>query len=79
MSMHPEANNQDSTTADKLDELFVLAKLVGQCFDSIAKDDDGKLIERLTREEEQQLTELSRLMTRVTRQINETTTAHFTR
>lgn len=69
--MHPEANSQKLTTAQQLDELVSLAKRLGECFDSIALDERGKLRDRLTRKEDAQLMEVMAYTSRVTRQIRE--------
>lgn len=71
--MHPEANTQKLTTAQQLDELVSLAKRLGECFDSIALDEQGKWHDRLTDDEEAQLKQINAVISRVTRQIREVT------
>lgn len=71
--MHPEANSQKLTTAQQLDELVSLAKRLGECFDSIALDGQGKWHDRLTDDEEAQLKQINAVISRVTRQIREVT------
>lgn len=69
--MYPEANTHKLTTAQQLDELVSLAKRLGECFDSIALDERGKLRDRLTHKEDAQLMEVMAYTSRVTRQIRE--------
>lgn len=71
--MSPEANTQNHTTAQQLDELVSLAKRLGECFDSIALDEQGKWHDRLTDDEEAQLKQINAVISRVTRQIREVT------
>lgn len=71
MNAHPEANTQKSTTPEQLQELYDLAKRLGECFDSIALDERGKLRDRLTHKEDAQLMEVMAYTSRVTRQIRE--------
>lgn len=71
--MSPEANTQNLTTAQQLDELVSLAKRLGECFDSIALDEQGKWHGRLTDDEEAQLKQINAVISRVTRQIREVT------
>ncbi|AKF27821.1 hypothetical protein YH66_09805 [[Brevibacterium] flavum] len=69
--MSLDANTQKSTTAQQLDELVSLAKRLGECFDSIALDEQGKWHDRLTDVEEDQLKQINAVISRVTRQIRE--------
>lgn len=71
--MSLDANTQKSTTAQRLDELVSLAKRLGECFDSIALDEQGKWHDRLTDDEEAQLKQINAVISRVTRQIREVT------
>lgn len=71
--MSPEANTQNLTTAQQLDELVSLAKRLGECFDSIALDEQGKWHDRLTDDEEAQLKQINAVISHVTRQIREVT------
>lgn len=71
--MHPEANTQKLTTAQQLNELVSLAERLGECFDSIALDAQGKWHDRLTDAEEAQLKQINAVISRVTRQIREVT------
>ncbi|WP_211438959.1 hypothetical protein [Corynebacterium glutamicum] len=71
--MSLDANTQKSTTAQQLEELVSLAKRLGECFDSIALDEQGKWHDRLTDDEEAQLKQINAVISRVTRQIREVT------
>ena len=68
--MRLEANTANLTTTQQadalIDELTDFAKLIGECFDSIDRNEDGTQRDRLTREEQRQLMDLMHFTTRIT-------------
>ncbi|GFK19309.1 hypothetical protein [Corynebacterium glutamicum] len=73
--MHLGANTPKLTIAQAdamIDELTDFLKLVGSCFDSIDRDENGKQRDTITSDEDHQLMDLMNFMSRITRAIRET-------